>query len=87
MFCWHRWSMWSDPRNTVLARDDDAIGACATAQYRSCLKCGKAQVRRLPRVRSMDGLETDPERTAHFNRMNEQRSKATKKRPKDSADG
>lgn len=56
MFCWHLWQKWSDPHNGVFG-DDTGFGYFAVAQIRTCEKCGKAEVRKLPKMRSLSELK------------------------------
>jgi len=56
MFCYHKWQKWSDPRNAVMG-NGGGIGWLSVCQIRLCEKCGKAQYRKLPEVRSIDGIK------------------------------
>jgi hypothetical protein len=60
MFCWHRWKKWSDPSNGIFANLGDSVGHFSVCQYRTCEKCGLAQVRKLPAVRSIEELRAKP---------------------------
>lgn len=59
MFCWHKWNKWSDPHNGVGTDADGSVGWLAVMQLRTCAKCGVAQVRRLPKMRSIDSLRSE----------------------------
>jgi len=54
--CWHKWGKWSDPRETVMGNGGD-IGWLAVCQLRICDKCGIADYRKLPEMRSIKGIE------------------------------
>lgn len=56
MFCWHKWGRWSDPHNGIFAKSDGSVGYFSVCQLRICEKCGKAEYRRLPQMRSLDEL-------------------------------
>lgn len=56
MICWHRWGKWSSPTNGIFA-PTDSVGYFAVCQLRLCEKCGKADYRRLPRMRSLEELK------------------------------
>jgi hypothetical protein len=58
-FCWHKWGKWSSPHNGVYADHEGSIGWFAVSQLRECSKCGIAQVRRLPKLRSLDELKKE----------------------------
>jgi hypothetical protein len=59
MICWHRWGKYSDPKNGIYAAHDGAIGYFAVCQMRVCEKCCKADVKRLPQLRSLDELRKE----------------------------
>lgn len=59
MICWHRWGRWSSPHNGIFMKSESAIGYFAVCQLRECDKCGKAEYRRLPKVRSLDELKKE----------------------------
>lgn len=61
MFCWHKWERWSNPHNGIFG-GDGSIGYFSVCQMRICEKCGKADYRRLPKMRSLDELRKDAER-------------------------
>ena len=56
MFCWHKWEKWSNPYNGVWGKSD-SIGYFKVCQYRVCSKCGKASVRKIPELRTVDSLK------------------------------
>lgn len=60
MFCWHNWNKWSDPNNGIFVDFGSVVGHYAVAQTRTCAKCGKAEVRKLPNVRTLDELKASP---------------------------
>lgn len=57
MFCWHNWNKWSDPHNGIFAPSDGSIGYFSVCQIRTCAKCGVAEYRRLPQMRSLAELK------------------------------
>lgn len=59
MFCWHKWEKWSHPVNGILAKSDANIGYFKVCQLRVCEKCGKAEYRALPQLRSLDKLKKE----------------------------
>lgn len=63
MFCWHRWGKWSDPTNGIYSpfgpMGYSEVGYFAVAQMRICQKCGIAQHRTLPKVRSLESLKKE----------------------------
>jgi len=59
MWCWHRWNKWSDPVDGIFEKSETSIGYLAVAQMRTCSKCGIAEYRRLPQVRSIDKLKEE----------------------------
>lgn len=59
MFCWHNWDKWSMPNNGILAAHEGAIGYFAVCQTRVCRKCGIAEVRKLPTLRSLAELKNE----------------------------
>lgn len=61
MICFHKWGKWSDPRETIMGNDND-VGFYAVAQIRICEKCGVAQYKRLPELRSIKGIKKSIER-------------------------
>ena len=56
MFCWHKWSPAYDG---IFAPLGDDHGYFAVCQMRECEKCGLAQVRKLPRIRSIAELKKE----------------------------
>lgn len=56
MFCWHRWGKWSAPTKGIFSPSDGSIGYFSVCQLRECEKCGLAEYRRLPQMRSADGI-------------------------------
>ena len=59
MWCWHKWKKWSDPYNGIFADSDGSIGYFSVCQMRICEKCGIAQHRRLPKMRSLAELKKE----------------------------
>lgn len=60
MFCWHDWEKWSEPHNGIFGAKNE-YGYFAVCQMRICRKCGKAEYRRLPKMRSLDELRKTAE--------------------------
>jgi hypothetical protein len=58
MFCFHNWGKWSHPINGIGSKTNYSYGWFQVSQMRICGKCGLAQVKRLPQLRSLDNLET-----------------------------
>lgn len=58
-FCWHKWGKWSSPYNGVFADADGSFGYFSVCQLRECEKCGKAEHRRIPKMRSLDELRKE----------------------------
>lgn len=56
-WCWHKWGRWSSPHNGVFEKSSHSMGYFSVCQLRECEKCGKAEFRRLPQMRSLDGLK------------------------------
>ena len=56
MICFHKWGKWSDPRETVMGKGN-GVGWLSVCQLRICAKCGKAQCRDLPEMRSIRGID------------------------------
>jgi len=56
MICWHKWAKWSDPVNGIGCPDSSSTGYFKVLQMRVCEKCGKAEVRMLPKMRSIASL-------------------------------
>jgi len=54
--CFHKWNKWSDPVNGIATQSGTDIGYFRVLQMRVCDKCGIAQVRNLPQMRSIDSL-------------------------------
>lgn len=59
MICWHKWKKWSDPYDGIFARTSFDAGYFHVCQIRKCEKCGKAEVRKLPAVRSVSELRKE----------------------------
>lgn len=59
MFCWHKWGKWSDPHNGIFVPSHSSLGYFAVCQLRICEKCGKAEYRRLPKMRSLEELRKE----------------------------
>ena len=59
MFCFHKWEKWSDPYNGIYANFGSEIGYYHVCQMRKCAKCGVAQVKKLPKLRSLDKMTTE----------------------------
>ena len=59
MFCWHKWGKWSHPVNGIVEKTSHSIGYFRVIQMRICEKCGKAETRSLPNMRSADSLKEE----------------------------
>jgi len=60
MICWHRWEKWSDPYDGIFKRAFNSTeGYFQVCQIRKCEKCGKAEVRQLPALRSINELRKE----------------------------
>lgn len=57
--CWHRWSKFSEPLQTIIADSDHGLGHFAVIQTRTCEKCGLLDYRTVrrgyKRLRSLKG--------------------------------
>lgn len=58
-WCWHDFAKWNDPVNGIYAKSDHSIGYFGVCQMRTCNKCGLAQYRRLPKMRSLESLKSE----------------------------
>ena len=58
MICWHSWDRWSSPVNGIYGEHND-IGYFKVTQIRECKKCGVAEVRMLPKIRSIAELRSE----------------------------
>jgi hypothetical protein len=58
-FCWHKWAKWSDPVNGIGTTFGSDTGYFKVLQMRVCDKCGVAEIRNLPQMRSIDSLRRD----------------------------
>lgn len=58
-WCWHKWGRWSSPSNGIFADMTYSVGHFSVCQLRECEKCGKAQYRKLPKVRRIAGLKDE----------------------------
>lgn len=58
-FCWHKWGKWSSPVNGIMENSSHSIGYFNVVQLRECDKCGKAEYRKLPKMRSVDSLKQE----------------------------
>lgn len=59
MFCWHKWNKWSDPVNGIMEKTSHSTGYFRVVQMRICSKCGKAECRSLPKMRSIEELKKE----------------------------
>lgn len=55
----HAWGKWSSPHNGIFSDSDGSVGYFSVAQLRECNDCGKAEYRRLPKMRSLDELRKE----------------------------
>lgn len=58
-WCWHKWGRWSAPHNGILAENDSSTGYFKVCQMRECEKCGLAEIRKLPKLRSLEELRRE----------------------------
>lgn len=58
-WCWHDWDKWSTPHNGIFSESDGSIGYFSVAQLRVCKKCGVAEYRKLPKMRSLEELKKE----------------------------
>lgn len=63
-WCWHKWEKWSDPVNGIGTTERSDTGYFKVLQMRVCEKCGIADVRQLPKMRSIESLTTDFKRVS-----------------------
>lgn len=56
LFNRHKWAKWSDPTNGIIEDRNGYSASFSASQMRICEKCGIAQVRRLPILRSLSEL-------------------------------
>lgn len=59
MFCWHKWNKWSDPVNGIAENTSHSTGYFRVVQLRTCAKCGKAETRSIPKMRSIESLRNE----------------------------
>jgi hypothetical protein len=59
MWCFHKWAKWSDPHNGIFSKSEGSIGYFSVCQMRICDKCGKAEYRKLPQMRSLEELKRE----------------------------
>ncbi len=57
--CWHKWGKWSNPVNGILEKSSHSIGYFNVCQMRVCEKCGIAETRKLPNMRSLEELRKE----------------------------
>jgi hypothetical protein len=56
---WHSWEKWTAPVNGIYCKSPDAIGYFQVCQRRVCEKCGIAEFRAVPQLRSVDDLKKE----------------------------
>jgi hypothetical protein len=58
-FCWHNWGKWSDPVDGIMENTTHSMGYFRVIQMRQCERCGIAQTRKLPNMRSVKSLKEE----------------------------
>ena len=58
-FCFHKWGKWSPPTSGIGVKLGSSNGYYQVYQLRVCDNCGKAALRKLSHVRSLEGAGSD----------------------------